>query len=173
MRTVVPDPPPVEFAQLLERRRRTGVDRRDEVWEGVLHMAPAPHSRHARLQWQLAELLGPAARAAGLEPSSEFNLGEPNDYRIPDGGLHHGPPDGLYLPTVAVAIEILSPGDETLEKLPFYGAHQVRELLIIDPAQRSVQWLALGSDREYHRAEGSALIALTASELSGQIDWPR
>ncbi len=172
MRTVVPDPPPAEFEQLLERRRRAGVDRRDEVWEGVLHMAPAPHSHHARLQWQLALLLDPPARAAGLEPSSEFNLGDPEDYRIPDAGLHDLPPDGLYLSTAAVAIEILSPGDETFEKLPFYAAHQVQELLIIDPDRRTVRWLALGGDGNYHQAEGSALIDLAADELAGQVNWP-
>jgi hypothetical protein len=61
MPTLVLDPAPAEFEQLLERRRRTGADRRDEVWEGVLRMAPGPHSRHSRLQWQLALLLdGPA-----------------------------------------------------------------------------------------------------------------
>ncbi len=172
MRTVVPDPPPAGFDQLLEHRRRTGVDRRDEVWDGVLHMAPAPHSRHARLQWQLALLLDGPARAGGLEPSSEFNLGDPSDYRIPDAGLHRSAPDALYLSTAAVAIEILSPGDETWDKLDFYAAHQVQELLIIDPDKRAVRWLALGADGAYHQVEGSALIDLTAGELASQIDWP-
>jgi hypothetical protein len=33
----------------LERRRRTGVERFDEMWEGVLHMAPAPTNRHQEI----------------------------------------------------------------------------------------------------------------------------
>ena len=171
MRTLVLDPPPGEFEQLLERRRRTGADRRDEVWEGVLHMAPAPHSRHSRLQWQLALLLDGPARAAGLEPTSEFNLGEPDDYRIPDGGLHRPTPDGLYLPTAALVIEILSPGDETWEKLPFYAAHRVEELLIIDPDKHKVQWLAPAGG-EYRPIERSLLIELGPGELAERIDWP-
>jgi hypothetical protein len=36
----------------------------------------------------LAEQLGPAARVAGLWPRmSIFNLGQPDDYRVPDGAL--------------------------------------------------------------------------------------
>jgi hypothetical protein len=40
--TLVMDPPPAEFEALIERRRRLGLDRRDEMWEGVYHLAPAP-----------------------------------------------------------------------------------------------------------------------------------
>ena len=171
MPTVVLDPAPREFERLLARRRQTGADRRDEVWEGVLHMAPAPHSRHSRLQWQLALLLDGAARAAGLESTSEFNPGEPDDYRIPDGGLHRLTPDGLYLPTAALVIEILSPGDETWDKLAFYATRRVEELLIVDPDARRVDWRAL-TGQEYRPIERSAVIELGARELAGQIDWP-
>ncbi|MGA2470786.1 MAG: hypothetical protein ABSG64_08865 [Solirubrobacteraceae bacterium] len=65
MRTVVCDPPPADFEALLERRRRLGVDRYDEVWAGVLHVNPGPHGRHAKVQQQVMEQLGPLARAAG------------------------------------------------------------------------------------------------------------
>jgi hypothetical protein len=47
VRTLLPDSPPAEIAELLERRKRFGQDRKDEVWEGVLHMVPAPSHRHA------------------------------------------------------------------------------------------------------------------------------
>ncbi len=171
MRTLVLDPPPPAVEQLLEQRRRTGADRRDEVWEGVLHIAPVPHSRHARLQWQLALLFDGPARTAGLEPSSEFNLGEPDDYRIPDGGLHHPTPDGLYLATAALVIEILSRGDETWDKRPFYAAHDVEELVIIDPDTRTVQWLAL-ADGAYRPIDHSRLIDLGPKQLAELIDWP-
>jgi hypothetical protein len=42
MRTLLPDPPPAELEALLERRTKLGQDRKDEVWEGVLHLVPAP-----------------------------------------------------------------------------------------------------------------------------------
>ncbi len=126
MRALVLDPPD----DLLERRRRAGLDRLDEVWEGVLHMVPAPHGRHVDIQQQLAELLGPIARAAGLFPTiGEFNLGDSaEDFRVPDGGLHRKREDTLWYPTAALVIEIVSPGDESWEKLPFYAAHHVDEV---------------------------------------------
>lgn len=108
MPTLVMDPAPAEFEAFLERRRRLGQDRRDEMWAGVLHMAPAPHRRHARLQAQVTVLLEPLARAAGIEAVAEFDIGDANDYRIPDGGLLAPGPDELYLPTAALAVEILS-----------------------------------------------------------------
>jgi hypothetical protein len=80
MRTLVLDPPTAGLGEFAERRRRSGLDRLDEVWEGVLHMGPAPHGRHVDVQQQLAELLGPLARAAGLFPTiGEFNLGKNAD----------------------------------------------------------------------------------------------
>lgn len=47
MATLVLGTPPPELQALLERRRRAGVDRLDEVWEGVRHMVPAPSIEHA------------------------------------------------------------------------------------------------------------------------------
>lgn len=172
MRTLVADPPPAEFQALLERRRRIGADRRDEVWEGVLHMTPAPLGCHDDVQQQLAELLGPLARRAGLLPTvGGFNLGEPDDYRIPDGGLRRERIVAAYYPTAALAIEVVSRGDETWEKLPFYAAHGVDELLIIDPSRRTVEWFAL-HQMEYRPIERSGLVDLSASELHDRIDWP-
>ena len=76
MPTLVMDPPPAEIDALIERRRRLGLDRHDEMWEGVLHMNPGPHGRHHRIQQQLAELLGPLALAARLTAAiGDFNLG--------------------------------------------------------------------------------------------------
>ena len=171
MPTLVMDPPPADFETLLERRRRLGQDRCDEVWDGVLHMAPAPLRRHARLQAQITVLLEPLARAAGLEAVAEFNIGEADDYRIPDGGLLAPGPDALYVPSAALAVEILSPGDETRAKLPFYAAHGVDELLIVDAEERSVDWLGLTGGK-YEPIERSSLIDLSVAELAQRIDWP-
>ena len=173
MPTLVRDPPPVEFEALLERRHRLGQDLLDEVWEGVYHVNPAPHSRHVNVQQQLAELLGPAARQAGLAPRvGIFNLGEPDDYRVPDGGLlRPDVPDAVYLPSAALVIEIVSPNDKSWEKLDFYAAHGVPELLIVDPELRKVDWLAL-RDGKYTAVDRSGLIELSAGELADRIDWP-
>lgn len=173
MPTLVLDPPPPELQALVERRRRSGLDRLDEVWEGVLHMIPAPSFEHARVTQQLAVLLDGPARAAGLVPAmGEFNLGDSeHDFRVPDGGVHRPGASGVWLSTAALVVEIVSPGDETSQKLPFYAKHQVDELLIVDPDKRSVKWLAL-TGTEYHQITQSRLIALGPEQLAAQISWP-
>ena len=172
--TLVRDPQPAEFQTLLERRRELGQDLLDEVWEGVHHMNPAPHRRHAHIAQQLAVILDEPARRAGLVPMiSIFNLGEPDDYRVPDGGLFEPGPDEVYARTAELVVEIVSPDDKTWEKLGFYAAHRVGELLIVDPQERAVQWLALGPSGEYGPVEISAVIPLGPDELAERIDWPR
>jgi Uma2 family endonuclease len=173
MPTLVMDPAPVEIDALLERRRRLGLDHRDEVWQGVYRMNPPPSLEHQMVLQQLAELLGPLAREAGLVPViNEFGLGDgKDDYRVPDGGLHRPGAAGVWQPTAAVVIEIVSPGDESWAKLPFYAAHHVDEVLIVDPAKRSVDWLGLSGD-EYLPIERSGLIDLGTDHLAEQIDWP-
>ncbi len=172
MRALVLDPPTAGLDELLERRRRSGLDRLDEVWDGVLHMVPAPSLRHALIDAQLIRLLGPCADAAGLRLSGECNLGEgEQDFRVPDGAIHRTGASGTWHPTAALVVEIVSPGDESWEKLPFYAAHDVDEVLIVDPAKHSVDWLALRGG-EYRSIERSELIELGASELGAQLDWP-
>ena len=68
-------------------------------------------------------------------------------------------------------MEVVSPDDETWQKLPFYAAHDVEEILIVDPEKRSVQWLAL-ADGSYEPIERSRLIDLSAAQLAQRIDWP-
>jgi Uma2 family endonuclease len=175
MATVVLDPYAYELDALKERRRVSGLDRLDEVWEGVLHMVPAPNYGHARLGQQLAEILGPLARDASLEAAmGEFNLGDSEaDFRVPDGGLHRPGAKGVWLHTAALVVEIVSPGDETWQKLPFYAAHEVDEVLIVDPQACAVHWLGLTDGGEYRPIERSGLIDLGPTELAGRLAWPR
>jgi Uma2 family endonuclease len=173
MPTLVLDPPPHELKELLERRRISGLHRLDEVWEGVLHMVPAPSGPHAYIAQQLAVLLDGPARTVGLVPAMhEFNLGESEaDFRIPDGGLHRDIPRATWFSTAALVVEIVSAGDESWQKLPFYASHGVDEVLIVDPSERAVHWLGL-ADGEYRELQRSELIDLTPGELAQRIDWP-
>lgn len=172
MRTLLPDPLPAEVQTLLERRRRLGQDRRDEVWEGVYHMVPGPSGEHATLAAQVKALLRTPATYAGLIVTDDFNVGDSkNDFRVPDGGLHRSPPHGIWITTAALVLEVLSPDDDTWEKLPFYAAHDVDEVLIVDSDTRAVHWLGL-SDNGYQSIEHSALIDLDAARLTQLIDWP-
>jgi Uma2 family endonuclease len=172
MPTLVMDPAPAEIEALIERRRRLGLDHRDEIWDGVYRMNPPPSHEHQVILQQLAELFGPLARDAGLEAIiQEFGLGTSDEFRVPDGGLHRPGASGVWHPTAALVVEIVSPGDDTWKKLPFYAAHNVDELLIIDPGDHSVAWLGLVNS-EYQAIERSTLIDLGQSGLAEQIDWP-
>lgn len=174
MPTLVMDPAPAEIDELIEYRRRLGLDHRDEVWEGVLHMNPIPTGEHQYILQQLAVLLDPLARRANLVLlTNEFGLGRQgkSNFRVPDGGLHRALPRGVYQSTAALVIEVVSPGDESWVKLPFYAAHEVDEVLILDPEEHPVHWLGL-TDGEYRPIERSGLIDLGPVELAGQIDWP-
>lgn len=132
---------PVVSPDILAQRKRTGADRYDEMWDGVLHLAPVANRAHQdfafQLQWYLRTYWAPRfdARAYG-----EINIasvgGWPNDYRVPDVVLLL--PDRSAIdrneyfegaPTAVV--EIHSPGDEAHDKLPFYYDLGVREVWVI------------------------------------------
>ncbi len=173
MRTLVLDPPTAGLAGVLENRRISGLDRLDEIWEGVYHMVPAPSGPHATIEAQLIRLLGPHGDTAGLTVTGQCNLGESeHDFRVPDCALHRGRPEGVWNLTAALVVEIVSPNDESWEKLPFYADHHVDEVLIVDPRERTIDWLALDGEGEYKQVERSGLIDLSARELDQRIDWP-
>ena len=127
---------------ILDGRRRTGADRWDEMWDGVLHMPPMPNRSHQDLELDLGAWLRVYwARPRGNKVYPPINLALPGrwpeDYRIPDLVLLT--PDRFYIdrneyfdggPTVVV--EIRSPGDESYEKLLFYAQLHVPEVWIID-----------------------------------------
>jgi Uma2 family endonuclease len=171
MATLVLESTP-ELEAMKENRRRSGLDRLDEVWEGVLHMVPAPSHEHADIESQLHAVLRPLARQAGLTMIGQSNVGESEeDFRVPDAALHRSGSSGIWHPTAALVIEIVSPGDESWKKLSFYAAHEVDEVLIVDPQERSVDWLVRDGG-EYRKVERSGLIDLGPAELAESIDWP-
>lgn len=139
----------------LENRRRIGLDRWDEMWEGILHMAPAPAFEHQRLQLELGAFLlsllrrtGRGTLAMAVNVFNESSSVE--DYRIPDfsfvgarnlgnlrsDGIRGGPPDAV--------VEIKSPDDETYEKLPFFRALGVKEVIVVDRDSKEPEVFRLG-----------------------------
>ncbi|MHB8294891.1 MAG: Uma2 family endonuclease [Acidimicrobiales bacterium] len=170
---LVLDPPPVELAQLLERRRRLGLDLYDEVWEGTYHMAPGPSDGHADLDQQMAEIIGPLGRGVGLVGRGPMNLGDPNDFRVPDRGLLHQQPDPgtVYIPSAAMVVEIVSPGDESYDKLAFYAAHGVEEALMVDQRRGGLHLYRLAGDH-YEEVNRSTLLGVDVSELQAAVRWP-
>jgi Uma2 family endonuclease len=169
MTTIVRGPRPPELEAWLERRRLAGADRFDEVWEGRYVVAPDPHSNHGAVMGELYALLKPVARRSGLRVAQAFNLGRPGDYRIPDGGLIPGP-RGVWHETAELVVEVLSPDDMAFDKLGFYTAHGVRELLVVDWQDRSVRCFALQEGQV--ECDRSEVLGMTTAEIVHAIDWP-
>lgn len=125
----------------LQRRRALGLDKRDEIWDGIYHVTPHAHASHGRLAARLIVDLDRAASAAGLVALTEFNLGVEDDFRVPDLGFVPAADEtdlGLYVPTAAVVVEIVSPDDASYAKIPFYLARGVREVWLLDPTERAL-----------------------------------
>ncbi len=171
MATLVLDPQPAEIDALLKRREALGLDRRDEVWEGVLHINPPPSYRHGRLSSILHALLRPLADAAGLQTVGTVGIGVKDDNRIPDLTLQR-PQDAQpqWQQTAALVVETVSPKDKSWDKFDFYAAHDVDEVLILDPEKRTADWFGL-TDGEYKPMEHSGLIDLGPADLAQQINW--
>lgn len=144
--------------RLKAERAASGGDRFDEVWEGVYMMAPLANNEHQDVQFELAAALRqaigpdtPVRVQAGANVSDREDDWKHN-YRCPDvvivfpGGAARdcgthwcGGPD--------FCVEIASPGDRSRDKLAFYAAVGVRELLIVDRAPWSLELFRLADGR--------------------------
>ncbi len=185
---------------LSDWRKATGADRYDESWDGVLHMGPTPNRAHQDLEWALETWL----RMHWSPPSGgrvyhQINVasvgGWPNNYRIPDLVLLL--PDRFAIDRneffeggPSAVVEIRSPGDESLEKLPFYAAIGVPEVWIIDrdtreprlhiltpsgyqnPAADSTGWLSSSLGVELRRSPDDKLLIRLAADHGSQGALP-
>lgn len=129
--------------RLLADRASRGADRFDEVWEGIRMMAPASNDEHQELVMELSAILhevlgrsGAGEVRPGVNVSDRQENWEQN-YRVPDvavflSGGHARNLGAFWLGGPDFAIEIVSPGDKTRDKLPFYEHTGMRELLVVD-----------------------------------------
>ena len=157
--------------QIIRERQKLGIDDHDEVWEGVYVVPPIANNPHQHLVGALTGILfqvvvvegrgqvQPGANVSDRRGQWEHSFRGPdvvvvlNDSRAIDCGTHwYGGPDFL--------IEIESPGDETPEKIPFYGRIQVRELLVV---HRDTRQLRL------YRHNGEALVLVGQSDKDDPI----
>lgn len=168
---VVLGPPPAEIEELIERRHQLGLDLYDEVWEGTYHMAPAPRFDHANIAIALVRVLLPLTDAAGLVGGTPFNLGSPDNYRVPDLGWLRHPTSAVYVPTAALVVEVVSPDDETYDKLPFYAAHGVDEVLTVEGEERRVRIFSL-TEGSYQETDHSHLLDVGVTDLIAAVQWP-
>jgi Uma2 family endonuclease len=159
-----------ELDALIARRHALGLDHFDEVWKGEYHMSPVPNQRHGETVMGFAFALQHHATRAGLLFTDQFNLGEPDDYRVPDLGLHRQSRDAVWVPTAALVVEVVSPDDESWLKFDHYAAHAVDEVVIVDPAGRSIAWFAL-SGQSYEAVERSRLLDVDVVEVRAALGW--
>ena len=109
------------------------------MWNGVLHMNPAPSGRHANIAQQLAELLGPPARRRGWTAIFIiFNLGESATPGYRGQGLRRDakePPSTTRAPhwCSRSSRPMTRPGRSCRSTPPRVG-----ELLIVNPRERTV-----------------------------------
>jgi Uma2 family endonuclease len=126
---------------MLDERRRLGLDGRDEMWDGVLHMVPPAGDRHQGLGAAFLVAVAPLAESRGLVSRYETGLFHADDdYRVPDL-LFRRPDQGSERGAegAELVVEIRSPNDETYVKLPFYAQIGVREVLVLHPEDRRVE----------------------------------
>ncbi|MDX1929111.1 MAG: Uma2 family endonuclease [Pirellulaceae bacterium] len=129
--------------EVLQTRRASGADRHDEVWNGVYVMAPMADNEHQSLATELAAAIstitnwrGQGKTLAGANVSDSRENWTQN-YRIPDVLVFLNDTSAVdcgthWLGGPDFAIEIVSQGDRTLDKLDFYAMVGTRELLVID-----------------------------------------
>jgi Uma2 family endonuclease len=171
MRTVILGERPPELQAFLERRRALGQDTHDEVWEGAYHVAPYAHSDHGRVQAEILFALTGRAKRLGLVVLSGCNIGDPTDFRVPDGVLCAIDPHAVFVASALLVVEVLSPDDESFAKLPFYAAKGIHDVLIADPQERWVRCYDLRSG-EAVLSERSSVLDLSMQDLAAEITWP-
>ena len=167
--------------ELVAWRRQTGTDKFDEMWEGVWHMAPAPSLSHQDILMDMhAWLRSYWARGRGKRVRCQVNLappgGWPENFRIPDLVLlsldRAAIERDAYLEGApAVVVEIRSPGDETMEKLPFYAQLGVPEVWVVDRDSKLPELYRLRAgqyEQQSPAADGWLHSAATGVQLRGE-----
>jgi len=128
---------------MLEERRRSGLDGRDEMWDAVVHMVPPAGDAQQEVQAELFPILAGLAKRCGLVPRFETGLfNTDSDYRVPDQLFCR--PDqrsARGAEGAELVVEVRSVGDETYDKIDWYAERGVREVLIVHPAGRRIELL--------------------------------
>jgi Uma2 family endonuclease len=172
VRALYLDVPP----EVLDERRRLGIDGRDEVWDGVIHMVPPPSMEHGRLQAKLAHVLLPIAERRGLCLATGSGLYQAaKNYRVPDITIGREPQmSSRGWEAAELVIEVLSPDDESRDKLSFFAKLGVREVWYVEPVTRAIELLVLrGRDYRAVAVASGAVRSLVLDIEISTVDGPR
>jgi len=126
-------------------------------------MVPAPSFSHQYFALELAVALRKIAKARDLVVVNKVGLMNPSrdddsDYRQPDVAvvdLAHASRRGVE-GRAELVVEVLSPRDESREKLEFYAMCEVQEVWLVDPQTRAFEvyslrgrdYFVVGPDRD-------------------------
>lgn len=111
-------------------------------------MVPQPSPLHNTFQLTLRDALLPVARHRGLQVFTEAALYDPvtgeANYRVPDLSFARAEQVSRRgLEGAELVIEVLSPNDESWDKLPMFARAGVREVWIVHPETRALHVLVL------------------------------
>lgn len=151
---------------VVEMRRKSGAGRLDECWEGVWHLTD-PTARHQEIAGRIYrihaqvvedERLGSVWISINVTDRERTWM---ENHRCPDGAvILRGNPGrwveesrAAFLGGPDLVVEVRSPDDETLDKLPFYASLGVREVLMIDQRDSAPQLWRLEGGR-YREVSG-------------------
>ena len=149
--------------EFLRRRRRSGGDRKDEVWNGVYVMSPDPSIEHEEVQTDLTVAISLAVKRPGVKVLGGSNVSDDpvkwtKNYRCPDVLVFLPGNTAVnrkthWLGGPDFAVEVVSPRDRSRKKFTFYAKVGVRELWIVDRAP----WRL-----ELYRNDGERLVLVGA-----------
>jgi Uma2 family endonuclease len=129
--------------RLRAQRKARGIDQHDEVWEGVYVMSPLADDEHQAIAGSLTTAFQIVIGETGLgKVRPGVNVSDrvkrwTNNYRTPDvvvilkdsPAQNHGK---FWTGPIDFVVEIVSRGDRSRRKIPFYAKVGVRELLFVD-----------------------------------------
>jgi Uma2 family endonuclease len=170
MAVLITDPSLEE--RFIEERKICGSDRWDEVWEGVYVVTPLPNNEHQRIVSRLVGILMEVITNSGLGEVfagvilSDVDGDWEHDFRGPDVAVFLKTGKAIDCGThwrgaADFLVEIISPGDRTREKIPFYDRIGVVELLVIDREPWSLEL--------YQRREGHLQLATQSTLEKNEV----
>lgn len=180
MRALVLEPDD-HFLAWLDDRRRKGLDRFDEVWDGVLHVVPFPGFDHQHFEGELEVVLRRVTAATNLKVLHNFGVYDPikgeRNLRGPDvlvAAPAHISQRGVE-GRAELVVEILSPNDESRDKFAFYAACGIPELWIVHPVTRAIEVYVLDQETyvEQPVAADGTICAPTLGLTLRVVDGPK
>lgn len=181
--------PVMIYDPVLEQEIRTAhdgseVQRRDEVWDGVLVVPPQANNEHQRIVMRLSAVFSSVIDwDAGDQVLPGTNVSDRDadwtkNYRDPDVAVYLvGNPakdsNTHWVGGPDVAVEVVSPGEDPRLKLDFYAQVNTRELLIVERDPWAVEMYQLQSGKLVlvgtSDAANAAVLASRALPLTFQL----